>query len=363
MNASRLGQRVIAVGLGVAVAVIWPGVAVASPAERATTVHVIATIQVGGPNSGTNQVAVSPNGKFAYVTEAGGGWLSVIDTAARKHIADIQVGGQNSHTDAVAVSPDGKLVYVTETSADVVSVIDTATNKHIADVRLGTGGLVYGVDFGLGNFAYVAGLNSAVAMINSLTNTVGGIIQVTGSAIGNVDAHLPVVYVTGTSLARGYGSPVLWQIDPATKQQKLADFITVPDPPLPNPPLVGPPAYTLGGLAVGGKDAYVTLTQRDFLTGNALSYLVVINTLTGKADATIPYGKSVPGGVALSVPSGRLALVANGNGTVTVIDTATNSVIDTVNVGGWAVDVAFSPNGTVAYVSNKNGSVSVLSIT
>jgi len=60
-----------------------------------------------------------------------------------------------------------------------------------------------------------------------------------------------------------------------------------------------------------------------------------------------------------------LAYVANGvdpGGQVTVIDTGSNTVLATLNVGGEPVGVVFSPDGTRAYLTNSvtSGSVTVL---
>jgi YVTN family beta-propeller protein len=69
-------------------------------------------------------------------------------------------------------------------------------------------------------------------------------------------------------------------------------------------------------------------------------------------------------GVLAFVPGAfaRDAFVANsGSGTVSVIDTASNSVVANVVVGKEPVDVAISPDGTRAYVVNKgSNSVSVI---
>jgi YVTN family beta-propeller protein len=49
-------------------------------------------------------------------------------------------------------------------------------------------------------------------------------------------------------------------------------------------------------------------------------------------------------------PDGRQVWVIDGNGTVTIIDTATNTVIGTVAAGAGPLFVAFSPDSTKAYV-------------
>ena len=61
-------------------------------------------------------------------------------------------------------------------------------------------------------------------------------------------------------------------------------------------------------------------------------------------------------------PDGTKAYVVNGNsGTVSVIDTATNTVGATVTVGTAPYGVAITPDGTSAYVTNDgSNTVSVI---
>ena len=66
-----------------------------------------------------------------------------------------------------------------------------------------------------------------------------------------------------------------------------------------------------------------------------------------------------------SSASARDAYVANsGNGTVSVIDTSTNSVAGAIPVGGEPVDIAITPSGRYAWVvDGAGGSVSVIDTT
>jgi len=79
----------------------------------------------------------------------------------------------------------------------------------------------------------------------------------------------------------------------------------------------------------------------------------VIDTATNTVVATVPVGAS-PQSVAVA-PDGAFAYVANfgsSPGTVSVINTTTNSVAATIQVGNAPDGVAIAPNGTFAYVSN-----------
>ncbi len=68
-----------------------------------------------------------------------------------------------------------------------------------------------------------------------------------------------------------------------------------------------------------------------------------------------------PLGVTIS-PNGTLAYVSNhGSNTVSVINTATNTVTATIPVGLQPQGIAFTPNGAFAYIANENSNaVSVI---
>ena len=78
--------------------------------------------------------------------------------------------------------------------------------------------------------------------------------------------------------------------------------------------------------------------------------------------ATISVGDN-PKGVAIT-PDGTKAYVTNLDyHTVSVINTATNTVSATITVGDGPYGVVITPDGTKAYVTNRrDGSVSVIKI-
>ena len=88
----------------------------------------------------------------------------------------------------------------------------------------------------------------------------------------------------------------------------------------------------------------------------------VIDTATNTVIDTITVGADPPG-VAVS-PDGMTAYVTNnGSSTVSVIDTTTNTVIDTIAVGANPFGVAVSPDSLVVYVANLgDNTVSVIAV-
>ncbi|MCG5077428.1 GH25 family lysozyme [Paraburkholderia tagetis] len=87
----------------------------------------------------------------------------------------------------------------------------------------------------------------------------------------------------------------------------------------------------------------------------------VIDTATNTVMATIPVGAR-PSNIALT-PNGQAAYVVNsGASTVSVINTATNTVINTIGVGLFPIDVVVTPGGATVYVANAGAnSVSAIS--
>src|SRR5262249_32053091 len=82
------------------------------------------------------QVAVTPDGKTAFVANYGNGTVSTIDVKTRtKSPADIAVG---TGPFGVAITPDGKTSIVTNNASGTVSSIDVKTRtKNPADIPVG----------------------------------------------------------------------------------------------------------------------------------------------------------------------------------------------------------------------------------
>jgi YVTN family beta-propeller protein len=81
-------------------------------------------------------------------------------------------------------------------------------------------------------------------------------------------------------------------------------------------------------------------------TSNTVS---VVNTATNSVIATVPVGTG-PQGLAVNPTGTRVYVVNAGAGSVSVINTTTNAVIETILVPG-ALDIAFNHTGTRAYVA------------
>ena len=93
------------------------------------------------------------------------------------------------------------------------------------------------------------------------------------------------------------------------------------------------------------------------ISGNNIS---VVDTASGSvvASISVPVG---PDGIAVTPDGTAVYVVCQSANSVAVISTASNSVISTINVGSEPVQVAISPNGALAYVVNQgSNTVSVI---
>jgi YVTN family beta-propeller protein len=129
---------------------------------------------VGGPveaGQGPTSVAITPDGKFAYVTDVFGKSVSVIETGLRRNVATIEVG---ANPFGIAITPDGKYAYVADSGSDEVTVISTATKKVVKSIPVGSEPLGVAIS-PTGKFAYVTDFSDdAVEVINTETMTVSG---------------------------------------------------------------------------------------------------------------------------------------------------------------------------------------------
>ena len=209
----------------------------------------------------------------------------------------------------MAVHPDGTRAYVTNFSSGTVSVIDTASNTEIATVPVGVNPIGVAVHPS-GAWVYVAnsGLdpvlpNHVISVISTATNT------------------------------------VVTKVDLAAVSEANVPF----------------------GIAIhpNGNKVYVTNQQGDSVSVIAVDTTTVPPThavvdtdpmQTGKNP--IPVG-DMPQGIAVH-PDGSKVYVANGGGTLSVINANTNQVIDTIGLVGTdeLYGVAVGPDGMRAYMTN-----------
>lgn len=266
-------------------------------------------------------------------------------------IATVGVGLNPS---SVAVTPDGLFAYVTNNNnnsvlgADTVSVIDTTTQFLSTIISDASFNQPYTVTINAaGTIAYVTNSNSTtVTRIDTATNTVLG-------TIGGFDGPSGfVITPDGTrAYVNNYGGPGGVGSGNGTTV-RVVDLTTN---------LIIGPAITVGqapaALAITPDGAFVY--SINYVDGNPGTGTVsVIQTSNNTVVDTIP-GFSGPFGIVIT-PDGRYAYVANFGSnnfepvgtTVSVIDLSINTIVDTIPLGIQPSGIAITPDGKYVYVSN-----------
>jgi YVTN family beta-propeller protein len=84
-------------------------------------------------------IAVTPDGKYVYVSNQASNSVAVIDTASNTIVKTVLVGMSPA---GVAVTPDGVHVYVSNPASNSVSVINTASNTVVDTISVAGPGAI-----------------------------------------------------------------------------------------------------------------------------------------------------------------------------------------------------------------------------
>jgi cation/acetate symporter len=283
-------------------------------------------------------VAVSPNGRHAYIANGQAQVVSVVDTAINQVTATIPIPA--GPPQFLAFAPDGRTLYVSifndQRTIHAIDVLDTASNTVVATIPQPARPYLAAVSRD-GKRIYVPNHDTAsVSVIGTDTNTVIAEVKVAPNP------HWVTFSRDGTrAYTANHESNVVSVIDTTT----LEVLATIP---------VGASPHSI---SVHPSLPLVANVNYD---GGTMS---VIDTVANKVVATIPVGEH-PQDIAWA-PDGRFAYVVNeGSNSITVINARTNQVTATIPTGTRPTSIAVLPNGRQAYVSNlDSGTLTVLELT
>lgn len=290
----------------------------------------IGTFDVDHPWS----VAISNDGKTAYVTSIFNTDVTIIDTATGDVITTIPLSSGSTPA-YLAVSPNGTPVYVANfTTPGAISVID-ADNQLGTPIAVGNNSrdVAFSPD---GSTAYTANTSGSISVINVADGAVSPLTLPAG-----VIPRSLVVSADGTAL---------YVVNSAGASNKV-EVLSAADGSRITTIDVGDGAFDI---AMTGDGATAVVT-------NAVSQSVsIIDTETNTVAATVPVD-GIPRPVAVS-PDGTTAYVAvdrtpAGTDYVAVIDIATGEVVDSIAVGDSPNGVAVSPDGKHLYVTSTDDDV------
>jgi YVTN family beta-propeller protein len=150
------------------------------------------------PGSSTSDpigIAITPDGKTAYVAQNGSNTVAPIDLATNTAGTDIVLAGSASGPYAVAITPDGGTAYTTNQNSNDVSPINLATNTAETAIVYPSGTAIFVFGTAIipdGKTGYVANLNSNnVTPIDLQSNTAGTNIALPGATGPNAIAITP----------------------------------------------------------------------------------------------------------------------------------------------------------------------------
>jgi YVTN family beta-propeller protein len=258
-------------------------------------------------------IAFTPDGTRGYVTTAFSNVFVVDTDPGSPTFNQVQTSVLGfAFARFPVVTPDGTRVYVTDQSADVVRVIQTSDNTIVANIPVGTSpfGIAVRAD---GQRIYVAN--------RGLSGSINGTVSVIDSNPASPTFNTVVATVT------------------IGLDTRPAGIVVTPD----------------------GSKVYVANDLVDTVS--------VISTATNTIVGTIPVAPG-PRGIAVT-PDGSKVVVASRNfggalqSSVTVIDTATDTVMATVNLdtAAFAAFVTIHPDGRRVYVSEERAAnVAVLDL-
>jgi YVTN family beta-propeller protein len=326
---------------------------------------VVATIDVGVNPGG---MAITPDNRTAYVANVNSyevinqHTISVVNLKTNLVEATIRDPSFNEIY-TITLNASASKAYATNSNSSTVSIIDTRTNQVTGVIHGfdGPSGMVIDHDRNVGyvnNYGGPDGVGSGngktVSVVDLYTNTIVDTIEVDQGPVAlaispNGKFVYVINYVDGHP---GTGTLNIIQTDINQVVGTISGFF-------------GPFGIAL---TPSGKFAYITnFGSNDFAPiGTTVS---VVNLKKRQIIATVDVGLQ-PSGIGIT-PDGRYAYVTNyntlyrhtdfteltaGQGTVSIIDIATNQVIpSTIAVGSSPGRFTIAPNGKYAYTSNFSG--------
>jgi YVTN family beta-propeller protein len=296
----------------------------------------------GGPSAGATSTVTVPGAKvnrppIAYVADSQSNQVTPVlaeplqASAPNDAGAPITVG---THPDAIAVTPNGRAAYVVNFGSDDVTPIDTATDAaEPAGSWIPVGSEPDAIAISPdGDTAYVANSgNGTVSKIALSTGQVQATVTVGGSPSGiAISTDGTTAYVTDNNPGYENLIPI-----------ELSNDAVAPGIPVGTDPVAV-------AVTPDGKTAYVVDRGSNVVAGAVTP--VDLTTSPPTAGASIAVGTD-PDAVAIS-PGGDYAYVTNyGDGTISQIPLR-GGTMSTLPAGADPAGVAVVPSGTATYVAD-----------
>src|SRR5574341_1501040 len=307
-----------------------------TPGEKVSVIDITTNRVINTVEVEPNPIAVLIAPDNSRVYVANADTITVIDVPRDIVINKIFVRGGGPTS--IAIAPDGSKVYLASSGRDRVSVIDVSVDRIIATINVGSKPSSMALT-PEGSNLYVANFSSdTVSVINTLTNEVIATLNV-----GNAPLSIAIA-VTSDGAKKAYV---------ANFSRNTVSVIDISTNSVIPPDIAVGPGPSFIAITPDGTRAYVTNVGNNSETGGTVS---VIDTTTDTVVATVNVG-SRPVDLAITpaiTPDSSKVFVSNFlSNTLSVIDVQANSVIATIpNVGPGPSFISITPDVSKAYVIN-----------
>jgi len=275
--------------------------------------------------------------------------LAIVDGATLQVLAHVPIG-EDPHE--VVVGPDGRTAYVSnygEMTLHTLAVVDLVNQKALPPIDIAPLRGAHGLAVHDGRIWFTAGGSKALGVLDPVSGHVESVL-----GVGQENTHM--VWVSGSGL-NGDGAKVVAS-NAGSGTMSIFDRAMVTPTVVPGAPQ--PPAtytrlewkQTLVPVGMAAEGFAVSPDEREVWVGNADGTIPIIDLATEKVEATL--AADVRGANRLKfTPDGKLVLVTTHTGKdLVVIDAHTRAVVKRIPIeerGASAIQV--QPDGLRAFVS------------
>ena len=339
--ASRL--RTLLLFLGLVALIVAPLAGTAGSHAASCNFDVIATLDVGDSPFG---ITTSPDGQTMWIANSGGLFtnsnkVTVLNASTFAIESVITVG---NFPEDIAFTSNGSQAFVTNSSDATVSVIDTASRTVTQTINLATIPLTF-------PFGIVVGKNDKKVFVTSGAAEFDGsdqniaVLDITNPSNVTLASTIQVPGFGGRPAIRPIGNQLIVPVGPTeTGPPKLVVINPSSENVLYEIQLAGSTAFPQDvAITPDGRFAYVSLFDFSGGTGGVW----VVNLKTRSTVTVINTGDPLVHGIGIT-PDGEFVFATNfaaGSNSVSVIDTDTNTIIDTIPSGPQPNEVAVTLDG------------------
>jgi YVTN family beta-propeller protein len=290
---------------------------------------VIDTIEIG---SAPRDIAYNTDNKYMYVTSAEG--VVVIDSSTNSIIDTIPI----PNAESIVYNSMNNDMYVTSSSGGI-TVIDSSTNTVVENINvLSHGSIAYNAE---NNYVYVIyngydGFNDLVSFIDTDTNAVAGNFTLEG---------------------------ILSQIEynPANNDMYITRYLTGER----GAYVIDTSTHSVVASVAMGSSSLAFNPFNSYMYGGGYYGITWVDSSTNAVVDTLPLsceGDQVPCITSLAYnPDNNYMYAGYSPDSVYMIDSSTNTLVDTINVGQAPRSMAHNPFNGYMYVTNSaSHSISVL---